>query len=89
MTYTEKVLEEFDNLSDYRFADKQNRAEMRYFIATSIAQTEQALMERVEGIVNFIDDDFLADSSNEEKYPVEYTINFERKRIRTALAKDN
>jgi len=38
MTYTEKRLEEFDNLSDYRFADKQNRAEMRYFIATSIAQ---------------------------------------------------
>ena len=50
---------------------------------------QQALAEereRVVEIVNFIDYDFLADLSNEEKYPVEYAVNFERRRIRILLS---
>jgi len=59
---------------------------IKAFLSESITQAEQEMMKKVVEIVNFIDYDFLADLSNEEKYPVEYSINFERKRIRTALS---
>ena len=41
--------------------------------------------ERIVDIVSFIDEDFLSDISNEEKYPIEYAINYERRRIQSAI----
>ena len=59
---------------------------VRDFHTESIQQALAEERERVVEIVNFIDYDFLADLSNEEKYPVEYAVNFERRRIRILLS---
>jgi len=66
--------------------EETERNELRTFIASKINQAIAEERKRVVEIVNFIDDDFLADLSNDEKYPLEYCINSERKRIRTALS---
>ena len=56
------------------------------FISETIDQAVAEERARAVEIVSFIDYDFLADLSNEEKYPIEYAIYSERKRIQLALA---
>ena len=62
------------------------KGKLKELFSESIHQAVAEERARAVEIVSFIDYDFLADLSNEEKYPIEYAIYSERKRIQLALA---
>jgi len=80
-----------DTCESNKFAE-QNREicmcqirDIESFLETELDTARQEERERVVDIVSFIDEVFLTDIANEEKYPIEYAINYERRRIQLAI----